>query len=102
MVYHKSAAAITNVIMAAACYPEAQIRVQEELDMVVGRDKSKYQCFNSHELPNRVTLVPTWEDYKCLPQVRAYVLETLGWRPVTPMGECLSDWVDDKTNSILL
>ncbi|KAI9572527.1 cytochrome P450 [Boletus coccyginus] len=64
-----NAVVITNVIRAAACYPEAQRRVQGELDMVVGRDK-----------------IPTWEDYKWLPQVRAFVLETLRWRPVIPIG----------------
>ncbi|KAF8549254.1 cytochrome P450 [Imleria badia] len=64
-----SAVAITNMIMAAACYPEAQKRVQEELDMVVGKDR-----------------MPTWEDSESLPQVHAYILETLRWRPVTPIG----------------
>lgn len=34
-------------------------------------------------------LVPTWEDSESLPQVHAYVLETLRWRPVTPIGERL-------------
>ncbi|KAF8549251.1 cytochrome P450 [Imleria badia] len=66
-----SAVAITNMIMAAACYPEAQKRVQEELDMVIGKDRSK---------------LPTWEDSESLPQVHAYVLEVLRWRPVTPIG----------------
>ncbi|KAF8549342.1 cytochrome P450 [Imleria badia] len=64
-----SAVAITNMILAAACYPEAQRRVQKELDMVIGKDRT-----------------PTWEDSESLPQVHAYVLETLRWRPVTPTG----------------
>lgn len=38
---HKTAVTMTNMILAAACYPEAQIRVQEELDMVVGKDRSE-------------------------------------------------------------
>lgn len=29
------------MILAAACYPEAQTRVQEELDMIIGRDRRK-------------------------------------------------------------
>ena len=29
------------MIIAAACYPEAQRQVQEELDMVFGKDTSK-------------------------------------------------------------
>jgi cytochrome P450 len=64
-----SAVATTNMIMAAACHPEAQKRVQEELDMVVGKDR-----------------MPTWKDSESLPQVHAYILETLRWRPVTPIG----------------
>ncbi|KAH0838823.1 cytochrome P450 [Lanmaoa asiatica] len=64
-----SAVGITNMIMAAACYPEAQRQVQEELDMVIGKER-----------------MPTWEDSKSLPQVHAFVLEALRWRPVTPIG----------------
>ena len=43
MISHQSAVAITNMIVAAACHPEAQRRVQEELDMVFGKDKCKSQ-----------------------------------------------------------
>ncbi|KAG9310417.1 cytochrome P450 [Chiua virens] len=64
-----TANAVTNMILAAACYPEAQRRVQEELDRVVGNDR-----------------LPNWEDFELLPQVHAFVLETLRWRPVTPIG----------------
>jgi cytochrome P450 len=64
-----TAVAITNMIMAAACYPKAQARVQEELDVVVGRGR-----------------VPTWEDWSLLPQLHAFVSEALRWRPVTPIG----------------
>jgi len=64
-----TAVVITNMIMAAACHPEAQSRVQEELDEVVGKDR-----------------LPSWEDLDSLPQIHAYVLETLRWRPVTPIG----------------
>ncbi|KAG9310416.1 cytochrome P450 [Chiua virens] len=64
-----SAVAITNMILAAACYPETQRKVQEELDEVVGKDR-----------------LPTWADSELLPQVHAFVLEALRWRPVTPIG----------------
>lgn len=47
--FHKSAVGITNMILAAACYPETQRRVQEELDKVVGENRSKSQCTASHE-----------------------------------------------------
>ena len=33
-------------------------------------------------------LVPSWEDSESLPQVHAYVLEALRWRPILSMGEC--------------
>ena len=39
--FRKSAVGITNMILAAARYPDAQRRVQEELDMVVGNDRSE-------------------------------------------------------------
>lgn len=37
-----TASAISVSVLAAACYPEAQAKVQEELDMVVGRDRGKH------------------------------------------------------------
>ncbi|KIJ65429.1 hypothetical protein HYDPIDRAFT_110496 [Hydnomerulius pinastri MD-312] len=60
---------ITTMIMAAACHPEAQSRVQEELDMVVGSDR-----------------LPNWDDSSSLPQLHAFISEALRWRPVTPIG----------------
>ncbi|KAG9313182.1 cytochrome P450 [Chiua virens] len=64
-----TAAGISTMIMAAACYPDAQARVQDELDDVVGSER-----------------VPTFEDWDMLPQLQAFVLEALRWRPVTPQG----------------
>ncbi|KAF5344799.1 hypothetical protein D9758_014422 [Tetrapyrgos nigripes] len=57
------------IIMAAACFPDAQKEVQEELDRVVGRD-----------------LPPTFEHRKLLPKVSAFVLEVLRWRAVSGTG----------------
>ena len=37
-----TAAAISTCLLAAPNYPEAQHRVQEELDLVVGRDRGEY------------------------------------------------------------
>lgn len=34
-----TAAAISVVVMAAACFPETQRRVQKQLDAVIGRDR---------------------------------------------------------------
>ncbi|KAI5994581.1 cytochrome P450 [Pisolithus orientalis] len=64
-----TAVAIMVLVMAAARFPEAQDVVQEELDNVVGRDRA-----------------PTFDDYNALPQIQAFMLECLRWRPVTTLG----------------
>ncbi|KAL0948574.1 hypothetical protein HGRIS_011133 [Hohenbuehelia grisea] len=64
-----TASAISVSIMAAACYPETQKKVQEELDAVVGPDRP-----------------PTMDDQDMLPQTMAFVLETMRWRPVSAGG----------------
>ncbi|KAG2150821.1 cytochrome P450 [Suillus clintonianus] len=64
-----TAVAIMYVVMASACYPKAQEKVQEQLDIVVGRDRA-----------------PTFDDYNSLPQIEAFMLECLRWRPVTTIG----------------
>ncbi|KAG1880892.1 cytochrome P450 [Suillus subluteus] len=57
------------VVMASACYPKAQEKVQEQLDIVAGRDRA-----------------PTFDDYNSLPQIEAFMLEWLRWRPVITPG----------------
>ncbi|KAG1854460.1 cytochrome P450 [Suillus subalutaceus] len=64
-----SASAITFMMMAAAIHTDAQARVQEELDSVVGR-----------------TRLPTFDDQEVLPQVTAFMLESMRWRPVSLGG----------------
>ncbi|KAG1818707.1 cytochrome P450, partial [Suillus subaureus] len=64
-----TAVAITVTIMAAACYPAAQAKVHEELDRVIGSDRA-----------------PTFKDSSSLPQLHAFLLETLRWRPVIRIG----------------
>ncbi|KAG2106591.1 cytochrome P450 [Suillus discolor] len=64
-----TAVAMTVAIMAAACYPAAQAKVHEELDMVIGSDRA-----------------PTFEDSRSLPQLHAFLLESLRWRPVIRIG----------------
>ncbi|OCH89087.1 cytochrome P450 [Obba rivulosa] len=61
--------ALGVVSMAAVCHPEAQARVQAQLDKIVGRDR-----------------LPTFEDESQLTEVTAFMLESFRWRPVTPMG----------------
>ncbi|KAJ7217488.1 cytochrome P450 [Mycena haematopus] len=64
-----SASAISIVIMAAAAFPEAQLKVQEQLDSIVGSNK-----------------LPTFQDEHDLVQVTAFYLETFRWRPVSAGG----------------
>jgi len=64
-----SADAVITMIMAAACFPGTRLRVQEELDTVVGMDR-----------------LPSWSDWDDLPQLHAFISEALRWRPVTPLG----------------
>ena len=74
------------MVLAAACHPDAQRRVQEELDMVVGKDRSEVSALQSHGCL-MVASGPDWRDFESLPQVHAFVSETLRWRPITPIGE---------------
>lgn len=64
-----TASALSMMMMAAACYPDAQTKVQEELDRVIGRDR-----------------YPTFEDETELVQVTAFYLECFRWRPVSING----------------
>ncbi|KAG2108927.1 cytochrome P450 [Suillus discolor] len=64
-----TAAAICTVLMAAACFPEEQARVQDELDAVVGRHRA-----------------PTFADQQSFPFLNAFISEAFRWRPVTPDG----------------
>ncbi|KAG2346226.1 cytochrome P450 [Suillus weaverae] len=64
-----TAVAIMYVVMASACYPKAQEKVQEQLDIVGDRERS-----------------PMFDNYNSLPQIEAFMLECLRWRPMTTLG----------------
>ncbi|KAG2024042.1 cytochrome P450 [Coprinopsis cinerea AmutBmut pab1-1] len=64
-----TASAISVAVLASACYPEAQKRIHEELDRVIGKERA-----------------PTSADQHMLPQTMAFVLETFRWRPVSAGG----------------
>jgi len=65
-----SSATMTTFILAMTVFGDKVIpKAQEELDRVVGRDRS-----------------PTWSDEENLPYVRAVVKETFRWRPVAVLG----------------
>ncbi|KAG2106201.1 cytochrome P450 [Suillus discolor] len=63
------AIAITTIVMAMVCHPLAQAKVHKELDMVIGLDRA-----------------PTFNDSSLLPQLHAFILEALRWRPVIQIG----------------
>ncbi|GAA5975070.1 hypothetical protein JCM11641_000019 [Rhodosporidiobolus odoratus] len=56
-------------VLAMVTHPRAQKKAQEELDRVVGRERS-----------------PNWTDDANLPYLRALVQEVLRWRPVAVLG----------------
>ncbi|KAG1725076.1 cytochrome P450 [Suillus paluster] len=60
---------ICTVLMAAACFPEEQAKVQAELDAVVGSHRA-----------------PTFADEHSLPRLHAFISEALRWRPMVPSG----------------
>jgi cytochrome P450 len=64
-----TAVGITAIIMAAACHPLAQAKVHAELDMIIGSDRA-----------------PTFQDSSSLPQLHAFLLEALRWRPIVRIG----------------
>ncbi|KAG0142009.1 hypothetical protein CROQUDRAFT_50893 [Cronartium quercuum f. sp. fusiforme G11] len=76
-----TAAALSTLIFAAACFPEKVAEVQEELDRVVGRNR-----------------LPTFSDQSELPQVTAFYKETFRWRPVSPAGFMHAGIKDDFYN----
>lgn len=76
------------MIMAAACFPTQVARVQEQIDLVVRRNRGM-------SFLNRVfacgpmglfRLVPRFEDEENLPLVTAFYQESQRWRPVGPAG----------------
>lgn len=60
---------LNNFLLAMVLHPEVVIQAQKEIDQVVGSDR-----------------MPTWEDEKSLPYVRAIVKEVLRWRAVNKVS----------------
>ncbi|KIM59146.1 hypothetical protein SCLCIDRAFT_126574 [Scleroderma citrinum Foug A] len=61
--------ALLVFMLAMTLYPEVQVRAQEEIDRVVGRDH-----------------LPDFGDRDNLPYVEAILMETLRWHPIAPLG----------------
>ncbi|KAG1736225.1 cytochrome P450 [Suillus lakei] len=74
---------ICTVLMAAACFPDEQAKVQAELDAVIGRLRA-----------------PTFADQEYLPRLQAFISEALRWRPVNPGGESLHFQFVPRYNNI--
>ncbi|KAF6823070.1 cytochrome P450 2D18 [Colletotrichum plurivorum] len=76
-----SASLIIAMIRAMIDFPEVLKRAHEEIDAVVGEDRS-----------------PTWEDFPRLSYINMIVKESHRWRPVTPLGishaAAKDDWVN--------
>ncbi len=66
---HQTVAVILTTILAMVLNPGAQKKAQAELDAVVGRSR-----------------LPGYDDEPSLPYVRALILESMRWRPVSPLG----------------
>ena len=64
-----SSSMILAFIHAMVKYPGVQTKAQQEIDSVIGEDRS-----------------PLWSDYAKLPYVSQVVKETMRWRPVTPLA----------------
>ncbi|KAF4890444.1 Cytochrome P450 monooxygenase atE [Colletotrichum fructicola] len=76
-----TATTINNWTLAMILFPDVMRKGQEELDRVVGSGR-----------------LPTWDDEKNLPYIRAMIKETLRWRPVNKFGmyhaSTEDDWYD--------
>ncbi|KAF9525611.1 cytochrome P450 [Crepidotus variabilis] len=64
-----TAAVMAWFFLAMTLYPEVQRKAQEEIDIIVGRDR-----------------MPNFDDLESMPYLRALVREILRWRPVDPIG----------------
>jgi len=66
---HTTALAICISMMAAALHPDAQAAVHAELDAVVSNRR-----------------LPAFDDEESLPLLRAFILESMRWRPLSTLG----------------
>lgn len=60
---------INAFLAAMLLYPHVQEKARAEVDSVIGTDR-----------------MPTFDDLDDLPYVRAVMMETNRWKPLTPMG----------------
>jgi cytochrome P450 len=60
---------LNNFVLAMILFPQALAKAQKEIDIAIGSER-----------------IPSWEDERDLPYVRALVKEVLRWRPVNKFG----------------
>jgi hypothetical protein len=73
--------------MAAACFPDEQVKVQAELDAVIGRHQgSSIPHCSSVKFNDFYTQAPTFADQPYLTRLHAFIAEAVRWRPVAPNG----------------
>jgi cytochrome P450 len=78
------------VLMAAACFPEEQAKVQAELDEVVGKHRgSSTPHLQPYRFNGLSAKAPTFADQPSLPRLQAFISEAFRWRPVIAMGRYL-------------
>jgi hypothetical protein len=79
--------AIYTVLMAAACFPSEQAKVQVELDEVIGKHRgSPTLHLQFYRFNDVCPKVPTFADQQSLPHLQAFISEALRWRPLAPGG----------------
>lgn len=77
--------------MAAACFPDAQRKVQEQLDAVIGHDRGNliftYTALSvTCVITYNQNIVPSFGDMEELTEVTAFIQESYRWRPVSAGG----------------
>jgi hypothetical protein len=77
-------AAIYTVLMAAACFPSEQAKVQAELDQVIGRHRGSSSTVHLrfYQFNDVCPKVPTFADQQSLPRLQAFISEASRWRPL--------------------
>ncbi|KAI0023477.1 cytochrome P450 oxidoreductase [Xylariomycetidae sp. FL0641] len=80
-----SSSLILAMVRAMIEFPDVQKRAQEEIDAVIGEDRS-----------------PTWEDFSRLPYINMMIKESHRWRPVSPLGVSHAVSEDDWVGGYLI